>query len=184
MAKQVEIINSVEDNVETYVTAANKMGKDYVAGNIIINMFVRALKEGKKCRIVTTSATKDHLNVMWSEMASWIGRCAVPLLDKDGGPLVFNHLRICHEKEKNIPPQHQESYIIGVVASSDSRGEGLAGHHADVTLGVVDEASGSSDVVMNMFQGWMKRLLAFGNPNPCANFWRRSIEAGDLVATE
>ncbi len=180
--KQLEVIRSVEDNVQTFVTAGNQLGKDFVAGNIVLNMFLRSIKEGKTCRIVTTSATKDHLNVLWSEMGDWISRCATPLLIKDGGPLVFNHLRICHEKEKDVPPQHQKSYIIGVVASSESRGEGLAGHHANVTLGVVDEASGSSDIVFKMFAGWTKRLLAFGNPNPCNNDWRKGIEAGDLVA--
>src|SRR5678810_735039 len=85
MAKQVEIINSVEDNDETYVTAGNQLGKDHIAGNLVLNMFLRAIKEGKSCRIVTTSATKDHLNVLWSQFASWIGRCAVPLLVDDGG---------------------------------------------------------------------------------------------------
>lgn len=180
--KQVEMTYSVDENDETYVTAGNQLGKDWCASNICLNMFLRSIKEGKTCRIVTTSATKDHLNVLWSEMGDWIARSKHPLLTDNGGPLVFNHLRICHEREKDVPPQHQKSYIIGVVASSDSRGEGLAGHHAEVTLGVIDEASGSSDVVYTMFQGWAKRILAFGNPNNCANFWRRGIEQGDLVA--
>lgn len=180
--KQWETVYSVENNVETYTTAGNKLGKDYIAGNIALNTFLRAIKEGKTCRIVTTSATKDHLNVLWGEIGDWIARSRYPLLSKDGGPLVFNHLRICHEREASLPPQHQKSYIIGVVASSDSRGEGLAGHHADVTLGIVDEASSSPDIVYKMLQGWAKRILAFGNPNPCNNWWRKGVEAGDLLA--
>lgn len=154
-----------------------------MAANIAINMFLRCIKENKTCRILTTSATKEHLNVLWSEMSDWISRSVTPLLSKDGGPLIFNHLRICHEKEKDIPPQHQKSYISGVVASTDSRGEGLAGHHADVNLGIVDEASSSSDIVYSMFQGWAKRILAFGNPHRCSNFWYKSIKAGDMVAS-
>jgi hypothetical protein len=31
-------------------------------------------------------------------------------------------------------------------------------------------------------RGWAKRLLFFGNPNTCHNFFRRECEKGDMVA--
>jgi hypothetical protein len=32
-----------------------------------------------------------------------------------------------------------------------------------------------------MAQGWAKRMLFLGNPNPCDSFYRKMCDAGDLV---
>lgn len=56
----------------------------------------------------------------------------------------------------------------------------MAGHHADSTLLVVDEASGVEDEVYNQAIGWAHRVLAFGNPNPTHNFWAKGIKQGDI----
>lgn len=174
-SKQREIIYSVEENLETYVPAGNKLGKDYVTGFICLNLFLRCLKEGLTCRIITTSVAEHHLKVLWGEIGRFIEQARFPLLAKDKGPLVVNYMEIRRASE--MLAKNPLNYLSGRVSE---KGEGLAGHHADVTLIVGDESSGLDDVVHEMGQGWAKRMLWIGNPNPTNNFFFKGVEAGDL----
>ncbi len=159
--KQEEIIYSVIYNDETFVTAANMVGKDFVAGFICLYYFLTH----QPCRVVTTSVKDDHLRVLWGEIGRYIQTSRVPLTSKEGGPLICNH----HHIRKSINGKICSiSYLRGMVSE---RGEGLAGHHARYTLGVIDEASGVADESYNAITGWAKRVLAFGNPLPCQNFF-------------
>jgi hypothetical protein len=101
-----------------------------------------------------------------------------PLLMRKGGPLAMNHMEIRRADE--FLAKNPINYLVGRVSE---RGEGLAGHHADVTLFVADEASGVSDVAYEMAQGWAKRMLIIGNPNVCDNFFKKGVTEGDLLAT-
>lgn len=176
--KQVETIYSVEDNDETYVPAANMMGKDFIAARVVI---LAALRH-PVCRIVTTSVKDDHLRVLWGEITNAIQSSAVPLTRDKGGPLLVNHRDI----RKAVPDgkggwrECKISYVRGMVSE---KGEGMAGHHAPYTLFVGDEASGLDDVVYTQAGTWAKRMLLFGNCNPTANFFKKYIDAGDLVAS-
>jgi hypothetical protein len=180
--KQVEVIYSVEDNPETVCPAGNKLGKDFVAGFIAPSFLIRYSALGT-VRVVTTSVKDDHLRVLWGEIGRFLDTAAIPLTNKKRpdlagvGPLVVNHRDIRIEKNGVID---KISYLRGMVSE---RGEGLAGHHADFTLCIGDEASGLDEQVYSMAQGWAKRMLWIGNPNPCANFFRRGVKDGDLVAT-
>ncbi len=182
---QAEVIRSVEHNKRTVLPAANKMGKDWIASWIIVVTFVRcaivsrATSRDVRCRILTTSATKEHLDVLWAEIDSRIQESRWPLRMEQGGPLHCVHYKIVRAGDQDV--KEPSSYIIGRVASSGDRGEGLSGHHGDVTMGVVDEASGSPDIVEEMLGGWTKRELVFGNCNPCSNFFHRDVDAGDLL---
>lgn len=173
--KQVKIIYSVEQNAETFVVAGNKLGKDYTAGFICVNRFMKSLMLGRTCRIVTTSVAEHHLKVLWGEIGRWITTSRFPLLEKDGGPLVMNHMEIRRKEE--AASKNPYNYLVGRVSA---KGEGLAGHHADDTLAVGDEASGLDDLAYEMFQGWAKRMLIFGNPNPTTNFFYRAIKEGSI----
>lgn len=174
-SKQVEIIESVRDNVETYVTAGNMLGKDFVAGFLVMWYFLCH----KTVRIVTTSSTQDHLDVLWAEVDRYIHTCAHPLLDKDGGPIRYTTHRLSKVIDGRLD---RTSYAIGIVATTEKKGEGLAGHHAPFTLAIIDEASGVADVAYEAMQGWAKRILIIGNPNPCVNFFYRGVKNGDLEA--
>lgn len=149
-----------------------------MAGFICLTLFLRCIKIGASCRIVTTSVAEHHLKVLWAEIARFLLASSTPLLEKEGGPLVINHLEIRRASEMRA--KNPGSYLVGRVSE---KGEGLAGHHADVTLAVGDEASGIADTSYDMFQGWAKRSLYFGNPNPTANFFKKGIKAGDLLAS-
>lgn len=178
--KQIELIYSVEECPETVCVAGNKLGKDFITGFICPNLFLRCIITGQTCRIVTTSVAEHHLTVLWGEIGRFISTSKQPLLAKDGGPLVVNHMEIRRKDEMSV--KNPLSYLVGRVSA---KGEGLAGHHADVTLGVGDEASGLDNTVREMMQGWAKRLLWIGNPNPCpaGQFFFELAKAGSLEAT-
>ena len=172
--KQREIIQSVETDDETYVVAGNQLGKDYVAAFIVLSFFLRH----HPVKIVTTSATSRHLTTLWGEMDRLIRTSRYPLTVENGGPLVYNHMEL---KKRINGVVEKDTFVVGTVASSENRGEGMAGHHQAHTLFVSDEASGTPDVAYKMAQGWAKRMLIFGNPNPCSNFFRRGVKAGNLL---
>lgn len=173
--KQREILYSVRDNDETIVPAGNMLGKDYITGFIVLWVFLSAISQRLTCRIVTTSVKDDHLRVLWGEIARFVATAKYPLKHDEGGPLIVNHrdIRIAKEGAQGI------SYLRGMVSE---KGEGLAGHHADITLAVGDEASGLDDLVYTQMCTWAKRILMIGNPNPCSNFFRKACDAGDLIA--
>lgn len=184
--KQIEEILSVRDNVETYVHAGNMLGKDYVAAFIVWWFFVCHYKPPQagqtiltECRIVTTSVKDDHLDVLWAEIAKFGASSRLPLLESLGGPFVMTNHQLVHYSEKAMG--NPMNYVKGMVAALD-RKESLQGHHATHNLFLVDEASGVPDWVYEMGQGWMKKMLAFGNPNSCSNWWYRGCKSGDLLA--
>lgn len=171
--KQEEIIYSVEYNDETFVTAGNMLGKDFVSGFLALRHFLCY----KEVRVITTSVKDDHLRVLWGEILRFVDTCKYPLRQKDGGPLVVKHRdirKIRQGKECKI------SYLLGMVSES---GEGMAGHHASHTLALIDEASGVVDLVYTQMDTWSKRKLIIGNPNPTTNFFYKAIKGGDILAS-
>lgn len=174
--KQRSIIYSVEHNPETYVVAGNKLGKDYTAGFICVYRFMKSLMSNRTCRIVTTSVAEHHLKVLWGEIGRWVTTSRFPLLEKEGGPLTMHHMEIRRKEE--AASKNPYNYLVGRVSA---KGEGLAGHHAEDTLAVGDEASGLDNLAYEMFQGWAKRILIFGNPNPCTNFFYQAVKEGSIA---
>lgn len=177
--KQLDIMYSVEENVETFVYSANKMGKDFIASRIILLSVVRCHLAGMTWRIVTTSGTKRHLDVLWGEIDSAIRMSALPLRHNRGGFLVCNTCQIQPVINGEI---NELCYVQGLVVTNENKGEGLSGHHADFTLFVGDEASSLRTIAYEMAQGWAKRFLIFGNCNECQNFYRKAWDIGDIAA--
>lgn len=190
--KQRDIVMSVRESKETYVTAGNQLGKDYVVGAICLAFFVcpkaffsaayvRQIEAQRKPggasphtrRVVTTSVKDDHIDVLWAEVGRFYRTCRWNL--DDHYVMTTHEIRTRAEVEAKNPL----NYLKGMVSA---KGEGLAGHHAAYTLMVGDESSGIDDEVYKMGQGWAKRQLYFGNPNECQNFFRRGVKAGDLAA--
>lgn len=183
--EQREIVYSVRDSVETYAVAGNKLGKDFVTGFICLGAmlaprtFLGTPSASNEVRIVTTSVKGDHLRVLWGEIMRFVQTARYPLTADKGGPLVVNHWDIRKVVKGQVCPI---SYLRGMVSE---KGEGLAGHHAAHTLCVTDEASGVDNVVYSMQQGWAKRFLAIGNPNPCppGHYFFDAVAKGDLLAS-
>lgn len=170
--KQIQVIESVRDNDETFVVAGHELGKDFVAGFIALWYFVCH----QPCRIITTSVKDDHLRVLWGEIGRFIETAKYPLEYIKGGPLIIKH-RDIGKVFKGKPCSI--SYLRGMVSE---KGEGMAGHHAPYTLLIVDEASGVEDEVYKRADSWAKKKLIIGNPYPCSNFFKKGILAGNLLA--
>lgn len=172
---QIEMIESVLSNRETYAPAANGMGKDFIAGFLPLACALVCEAKGIHFRMINTSVDEDHLKVVWGETSKFIEQAKRPVLSRDGGPFDLNHMELRLASERHLKnPFH---YVLGRVSKS---GEGLAGHHARFTLGIGDESSGLVDKVYEMFQGWCQHMLFIGNTNPCDNFFKRHSEAGDV----
>jgi phage terminase large subunit len=183
--KQREVIYSVAENDETFVTAGNMLGKDFVAAFIILWFFISR----EPCRVVTTSVDGMQLEgVLWGEIRRFIQTSKYELSHDKGGPIVVNHLHL--RKILQIGSHKGRmcgvSYCIGRVAA---KGEGMLGHHvAEIgdniprTLFVADEASGVEDLSYDRADTWAKRKLVIGNPFPCSNFFYKGVKGGDLKA--
>lgn len=172
--KQLEIIQSVVDNDETYVPAGNMLGKDFVAGFLALWHFFAH----RESRVVTTSVSDDHLNVLWGEIGRFLDTSVVPLKSTEGGPLVVNHQMI----RKIISGEvNRYQYLKGKVSA---KGESMQGHHAERTLFILDEASGIEDIAFTMGNSWSGgrggRKLILGNPHPCNNFFYYGVKGSDV----
>jgi hypothetical protein len=179
--KQRQIIYSVRDNDETYVYAAHQMGKDFVAGFIVLWYFLT----NPVVRVVTTSVKDDHLRVLWGEIGRYIDTVNpdYPLKREHGGPLIITHREI----RKMVPNADGKgchvckiSYVRGMVSL---KGEGMAGHHAPKALLIIDEASGIDDQVPQRASSWAKKSFIFGNPYGDTSTWfARACLGGDIQA--
>lgn len=178
-SKQRELIQSVEENRETFCVAGNMLGKDFTAGLIVTCFFLRR----NPCRIVTTSCDGQQLEgVLWGEMRRFLNESRVPLTVDKGGPIVPNHLlwrKVYNGTMCGL------SYVRGRVAQ---KGEGMLGHHIAKTgdgiprtLFVADEASGVDDLSYERATTWANRVLVIGNPYPCYNFFKKYVKEGDIV---
>jgi len=175
--QQKDIVYSVWNDDETIVPAGNMLGKDFVAGVIVVLFFLIH----PRVKIITTSATQKHLDNLWGEIDRFIRTSRYTLDFKQGGPLVYSTQTLKKVVNGQI---HKDTYALGMVVSSDSKGEGLSGHHAPATLFVCDEGSGVADVAYSMAQGWAKHMLIIGNPNPCVNFFFRGVQGGPIKAED
>jgi phage terminase large subunit len=173
--KQEEVLRSLVTNDITVCVAGHQLGKDYIAGASCLYFFLTR----HPVRVVTTSIRSDHMRVLWGEIGHFVQTAKYPLEADNGGPLVLNHWdfrKVVHGKVCPI------SYLRGIVSE---KGEGMAGHHAEHTLAVLDEASGIDDVVFERVQTWAKRILVIGNPYPPqvgCTFFQKTVKAGDVLA--
>lgn len=179
--KQIEVIHSVRDNIETIVPAANMMGKDFLCGFVVCWYFMTCYSPDlteASVRIITTSVKADHLSVLWGEVSKFIYTSAQPLIAEQGGPWTVNDMLIRHVREKGM--KNEINYVKGMVSSMDKL-ESFQGHHARNTLAIFDEASGIKDNVYEMVRTWAKKILVIGNPHPCNNFFYKGVKEGDLL---
>ncbi len=173
--KQRDILYSTFENDVTIVPAGNMLGKDFIAGLTVLLFFLTR----QPCRIVTTSAKDDHLDVLWGEIHSFIQMSEYPLDYKEGGNLIINQKEL---KKFHNGKECPKSYCKGMVAS-DLTIAALQGHHVAKTgdgvprtLYVIDEASSVKDGYYEKGSTWANRILVIGNTWPCTNFFFRAVE--------
>ena len=193
--KQVEIVESVALDLSTVVPAGNKLGKDFVAGFLVAACSTICAAKNIQFKIVTSSATKEHLDNLWGEIDYFISSSRMPLTTQRGGKLVYlplgQRIGIMGESLYDGSPEHKtNSYVVSRVITNENKGEGLQGHHAPWNLWVADEASGMSDTAHRMAKTWAKHMLVIGNCWPTVNFFYRAVKGdpstndpgGDLAA--
>ncbi|HWY35501.1 MAG TPA: hypothetical protein VNX68_12720, partial [Nitrosopumilaceae archaeon] len=176
--EQRKVLQSLVENDETLVPAGNMLGKDFTAGFVALWFFMTR----HPVRIMTTSATDSHLDVLWGEIGRFITSSKIPLEYKEGGPLIVNHR---HIRKIVCGSKCDLSQLKGIVAASDNMAA-LQGYHianmgdgCPRTLFIADEASAVPDEYYRMSSTWANRMLIIGNPWPCTNFFFRHVEEGD-----
>lgn len=182
--EQREVLRSLVENRYTWVPAAQKMGKDFVAGFACVWFFLTRWP----CRVVTTSAKDEHLDVLWGEINAFVNSARhpdgtpIPLLAKEGGPLIVKH----HEVNRVVRGKKcPKSYVKGMVAGDDSMAA-MGGHHVPTmsavphTMFLGDECSSVTDEYEEKARPWAQRLFFIGNTWECDNFWRKGVERGDV----
>lgn len=170
--KQRDVLLSVRDNLETFVPAANEMGKTRIAAVIAIWFFMSRTP----ARVITSSSGETQLStILLTEIQQLIRTSRIPL------PLSIKHLCI----RKLADPESAEhltlDYLIGHVASTV---ENFQGHHLKHdrprVLIIFDEASGVSDEFFDASDSWAHRKLVIGNPLSNTNFFYRLCKRGDV----
>lgn len=180
-SKQVEIVESVARDLITVVPAAQKQGKDFVGGFLTAACFTICVAREVQCKIVTSSATKEHLDNLWGEIDFFMTTSRVPLTEKHGGRLVYlplgQRIGCVGESLYDGSPEHKtNSYVVSRVITNENKGEGLQGHHAPWTMWLADECSGMSDTAARMAKGWAKHQLWISNCWPTQNFFYRAVK--------
>jgi len=176
--EQREIVHSVQEDDATYVVAGNELGKDFIAGRLVVLLFLSR----HPCRGLTTSTKDQHLDVLWGEIERAINEAAYPLRVQDGGPLIVNHHRLRKVYRGQECPI---SYVVGMVASEQTK-ESFQGHHVAShdgtprTFVMGDEASSLPNRHHEMITTWAQRELWFGNAWYCEGFFRQAFD-GNLV---
>ncbi len=175
--EQREVVVSVRDNKYTWVPAAQKMGKDFIAGFIPVWFFLTR----HPCRVVITSAKEGHLDVVFAEVNKFLTTCRFPLLVRDGG-----HIHSKYHLVRKIVDGRMcgTSYIRGMVAA-DNTVAAMGGHHVPTwddtphTMFLGDECSSMNSEYEEKARPWAHRLFFIGNTWDCDNVWRKGVDKGD-----
>ena len=186
--EQREIICSVRDNEETFVPAANQMGKDFILALTIIWWEMRT----RPARVLATSPQFSQLDdVLWGELRKLIRSSKVPL------PLKSTHMLVRQVRNDGSIIEGGECRGQAV-----SKGEALLGRHLPrvtddsesaayykrmgeigipVTLLAVDEGSGMEDEPYDKSETWAHRRIVIGNCYTTTNFFYRGVESPDTL---
>ena len=170
--KQQEVLLSVRDNPETFVHAANQMGKTRIAAIVAIWFFFTRTP----ARVVISSSNETQLeSVLWSEICQLIRDAAWPL------PFVVNHLSIKKRLHADDSDIESADYILGYVTKTV---ESFQGHHLPNdkprVLAIFDEASAIPDEFFEATESWAHRKLVVGNPLSTTNFFYRCCKGGNV----
>ncbi len=169
--KQQQVLLSVQDNFETFVHAANKMGKTLIAAIAAIWFFTSRTP----ARVIITSSNETQLaSVLWSEIRHLIATSAWQL------PVTVSHLSIKKLLSPNGTETEPSDYMLGQVAKAT---ENFQGHHLPGdkprVLAIFDEASGIADEFFEAAESWAHSKLVIGNPLCTTNFFYRLCKEGD-----
>jgi hypothetical protein len=170
--KQLEIMLSVRDNNETFVHAANELGKTRCAALIVLHFFSTRFP----AKIVTSSSAEKQLKqILWSEIDVLIRTAAHPLGIKQ------DTLRLqVMDETRGLP--FGEHYVVGHVTNKVENFQGAHLARDPVWLPRVlmlfDESSGIQDEFYHAAQSQAHRLVSLGNPLTTEGFFYHECSKG------
>jgi hypothetical protein len=170
--KQRDIIESVRDNLQTFVHAANEMGKTRAAA--LVAIWWHATRSPS--RVILFSSSQDQLNqALWPELKSLIATSRV----------AFPWRIVEHIITKYADDRRQEILPLDrLVAHVTTEVERFHGVHLPEDrpriLVVFDEASAIADEFIEAAESFAHRILVIGNPLSNTNFFYRGCKGGDL----
>ncbi len=170
--KQAAVIESVVDNKETFVPAANETGKSLIASLAALWFF----QSRQPARVIVISATEVNLkNVLWREMSYRISESELRF------PVHINSKRVDRWLDPLGKRIDERSYILGQVTNQP---DSFQGHHLphDIprVLLIAEEASGIEDIYYEAATAWAHRMLIIGNPLNTTNFFYFKSRSGDV----
>lgn len=174
-AKQVETLESLVHNRETYVHAGHKLGKDRTGAIAALWFFCTR----QPARVILTSSTGKHLKeTMWAEIRELVNMASDA--GRDMG-LDVGDQRIRKPDPNRRGDYLPLDYVIGINAEA---GEAFHGHHLDSSLMprvfcLYSEASGIKDVFYEAGDSQAHVILANGNPVSSDGWFRRNCLAGN-----
>lgn len=148
--KQIEVIDSVRDNLRTAVKASFSVGKSHLAARVVC-WWLESWPVGTALALTTATTNRAVKGQLWG------------------------HIRRIHKKHAlsgrtNLTEWWVGQEQIGIGFSpSDQDPEAVQGWHAPHVLVVIDEAGGISDTLGRALEGLLSsghaRMLAIGNPS-------------------
>ncbi len=177
--KQRDILVSLAEDSETFVHAANEMGKSRVAALGAVWFF----STRDPVRVVVSSSSEQQVrSIIWTEIKGLIKSSVIRL------PIMLQEA----SAYKILPPgpdgRSDLSPLSYMKAHVTKTVENFQGHHLphDIArvLAIFDEASGISDLFNEAADSWCHRKLVIGNPLSNTNFFFRLCDKGDVKHPE
>lgn len=151
-SKQVEIMKSVDTNMQTVVKSCYGSGKSFTAAQVALwFLFTRA-----PSKIICTSSSWPQVEkILFAEIHAAYNKSKVPL----GGRLLGTEIQLA-----------KDWFVIGVSPqiNVDSEAYRFEGYHSPHVLVIIDQAQGINpklwDVGVSLVSNESSRILVLGNP--------------------
>ncbi len=158
------------------VKTGNGIGKSCITGMLIPWFLFTNVGAIVPCTAPTASQMSD---VLWSEVAMWIGR--MPKVYSDIFEVTSNYIKIISPMPITGEP-HPKWYARARTARRENP-EAFSGIHADSVMAIADEASGVPDEIYKAGEGiatsvfWL--FLMFSNPTRITGYFYDSFDKLD-----
>lgn len=155
-SKQIEILESVRDNVYTACRSCHGAGKTHTAARAVLWFL---MTHPGSVVITTAPSTRQVRDLLWRQIRTGFEKARTPLLGR------------CMTTQIDVAP---DWYATGFATDEPINFQGP--HSAEGVLVVVDEASGVPEWVFDTARGFMTqnnaRMVLIGNPNfPSGSFY-------------
>lgn len=165
--KQIDIVNSVRDNLYTVVQSCYGSGKSYTAARVALWYLYTHVPS----KVICTSSSWDQVEkILFSEIGTAYNKSKLPL----GGDLLATNLKL-----------EKDWFITGVSPkiNVDQEATRFEGYHSPNVLVILDQSQGLNpklwDVATALVSNERSRILVLGNPtSPSGKFYEACTNSG------